>query len=82
MPSPVDSRPMEEERDSHVQAIKGYWASLAPFTHGCYTSEVDDQSSDRIHRNYQSNYERLARIKNQYDPGNLFRLNANVKPKA
>ena len=75
------SWPMEEARDSHVKAIKDYWASLAPFTHGWYTNEVDDQSSNRIHRNYQGNYTRLARVKNQYDPGNLFRLNANVKPK-
>lgn len=76
------SWPMEENRDSHVKAIKDYWSGLAPFTHGWYTNEVADESSNRIHRNYQGNYERLARVKNQYDPGNLFRLNANVKPKA
>ena len=72
----------EEARDSHVKAIKDYWASLEPFTHGWYTNEVDDESSNKIHRNYQGNYARLARVKNQYDPSNLFRLNANVEPKA
>ena len=33
-----------------------------------------------VNANYQGNYERLVKIKNEYDPTNLFRLNANVKP--
>jgi FAD/FMN-containing dehydrogenase len=31
---------------------------------------------------YGKNYERLAAIKNMYDPTNLFRLNQNIKPTA
>lgn len=34
------------------------------------------------HRNYQGNFPRLLAIKNKSDPGNLFRLNANINPAA
>ena len=47
---------------------------------GAYINTVMEEE-DRIRASYgPNNYERLARIKGQYDPGNLFRRNANIKP--
>lgn len=74
--------PMAESRDSHVRYIKEYWKDFEPFTDGWYTNEVDDHSDRVVNGNYQGNYERLVQVKNRYDPGNLFRLNANIKPTA
>ena len=71
--------PMLEDRTSHVKAVKKSWSHLAPFTQGWYTNEVDEQSADKVNKNYQSNFKRLSSVKQKYDPTNLFRLNANIK---
>lgn len=66
----------------HMAWARGYWASIERFTRGFYTNEVADESTAVINANYGSNYRRLVEVKNRYDPTNLFRLNANVRPTA
>ena len=48
---------------------------------GGYYSNIDFDH-DAATSNYGPVYARLSRIKGQYDPGNLFRLNSNVAPTA
>jgi FAD/FMN-containing dehydrogenase len=72
--------PMAESRDSHVKYIKEYWKNFETYTDGWYTNDIDEHSAKMVNSNYQGNFERLLKVKNQYDPDNLFRLNANVKP--
>ena len=72
--------PLDTDRAPHVQSCRDYWAKLEPFTDGYYTNETADEGQRRIDENYQGNLPRLRAVKKQYDPGNLFRLNANVQP--
>jgi hypothetical protein len=71
--------PAHTERN--VAAIRAAWEKIAPFTAGFYTNLSDaDQTS--TNRNFGDNFARLAKIKHQYDPGNLLRLNSNIAPRA
>ena len=72
--------PVTTEAAPHVRYIKDYWSKLEPFTDGYYTNEVADEAQRVVDENYQGNLPRLRQIKAKYDPTNLFRLNANVKP--
>lgn len=72
--------PTGTEHDEHVRYIKDYWKTIAPFTRGFYVNDISDQAQTEVNDNYQGNYARLVKVKNKYDPGNLFRLNANVTP--
>jgi FAD/FMN-containing dehydrogenase len=39
-----------------------------------------DEGRSRVEATYRENYQRLAKIKSRYDPGNLFRINQNIPP--
>ena len=74
--------PLEQEAAPHVDYIRRYWKDLEPYTDGWYTNEASDEPYRMLHANYQGNFKRLQRVKTEYDPTNLFRLNANIQPGA
>jgi FAD/FMN-containing dehydrogenase len=39
-----------------------------------------DEGDGLVRAAYRDNYARLAQAKRTYDPGNLFRVNHNIKP--
>jgi hypothetical protein len=62
------------------KATRDLWDSLKKFTEGFYVNTVPGADNARIRATYGDNYARLVAIKEKYDPGNLFRMNANIKP--
>jgi FAD/FMN-containing dehydrogenase len=38
-----------------------------------------DEGEDRVKATYRENYERLAALKDKYDPANIFHMNQNIK---
>ncbi|MGH9653071.1 MAG: FAD-binding oxidoreductase [Bryobacteraceae bacterium] len=62
---------------------KDYWAALVPHSaRGAYVNFMMEEGQERVQAAYRDNYERLARIKKQYDPTNFFRVNQNIRPSA
>ncbi len=67
------------EDESKVRVLKEWWSALEPYTGGYYNNLREETESTTV-SNYGPAYKRLVDLKNTYDPTNLFRLNANIKP--
>ena len=72
--------PFGKEGGEHRAYVEDYWKKIEPHTKGFYTNDMLEESQGVVDLNYLGNYRRLVEIKNKYDPGNLFRLNANIQP--
>jgi hypothetical protein len=60
---------------------KDYWEALHPYSAGgAYVNFMMDEGQDRVQATYREHYPKLGAIKQKYDPGNLFRVNQNIKP--
>jgi hypothetical protein len=62
--------------------VRSLWEALRPLGVGVgsYVNAIVEQDEHRIQASYGSKYDRLTRIKGEYDPGNVFHRNVNIKP--
>lgn len=78
---PMWSDPAESPQ--HIQWADDLWQNVQPSsTGGVYVNYLSNEGEDRIRTAYGANYERLAALKNEYDPANLFCWNQNIRPSA
>ena len=64
-----------------ISWARDFFDASAPYaTGGVYINFVTQDETDRIAAAYGKNYKKLVRIKNKYDPNNLFRVNHNINP--
>jgi len=68
-------------RDAAMHWTRESWRKLEPFTDGFYVNTMaGDDPHGRVKATYGGNFPRLVKLKDKYDPTNLFRMNANVPP--
>jgi len=60
---------------------RDFFNASAPFASaGVYVNFLTADEGNRVRAAYGANYHRLAEVKRQYDPDNLFRINQNIAP--
>lgn len=64
-----------------ISWAREFFAASAPFaSSGVYVNFLTSEETDRVRAAYGANYDRLAKIKREYDPANLFHVNQNIVP--
>ena len=64
--------------DEMIAATRAQHKAVEPYMGGYYDN-IDFDGAEAA-GNYGPTYERLSKIKGQFDRGNLFRLNSNIEP--
>ncbi|MEV8098796.1 FAD-binding oxidoreductase [Kitasatospora sp. NPDC085879] len=73
--------PDPAENEANTAWVRDYYAAVAPHSEaGGYVNFMADDDQHRAADNYGGSYARLVEVKRAYDPGNLFRVNHNIKP--
>ncbi len=67
--------------DAARPALEAIWGRLAPHVNGAYANFLASATEEDVTAIYPTQtYQRLAAVKRQYDPGNLFARNHNIRP--
>ena len=72
------------ESEVHIRWARDFASDLSPFSSGAYVNQVgteDDEGADEIQAAFGDNFQRLAALKQKYDPVNLFSHNQNIRPR-
>jgi FAD binding domain/Berberine and berberine like len=71
------------EDAANIAWVRNLFAALRPsMKPGVYVNFMSGDEQDRVPEAYQERWQRLVKIKTQYDPANFFRLNQNILPQA
>jgi len=71
-----------ERDEEHISWARAAREVLAPWkSGGVYLNFVGDEGEERVRAAFGEHYDRLAAVKAEYDPENLFHGNQNIRPR-
>jgi hypothetical protein len=71
------------ESDRHIAWARQASAQMEPHSGaGAYVNFLGEEGQQGARLAYRDDYDPLLALKNEYDPGNFFRLNQNIEPTA
>ena len=72
------------ESEVHIRWVREFAADLLPFSSGAYINQIgteEEDGAEAIQAAFGDNFQRLAALKEKYDPQNLFSHNQNIRPR-
>ena len=72
--------PGDPEPERHVAWVRDAWDALRPHASGVYANFISDEGAAGVEYAYGERLQQLRALKSIHDPGNVFRMNANIAP--
>jgi FAD/FMN-containing dehydrogenase len=67
--------------EANIRWTRRFWEAMKPFlAEAAYVNYLGEVEEEGIRAAYGKKYERLAALKEKYDPTNFFCMNQNIKP--
>lgn len=78
----IHTRWREENDDERcIKWARDFFAETKEFSQGVYVNFISEEEENRTKEAYTADvWDKLVKVKTKWDPGNVFRMNMNIKP--
>ncbi len=69
------------DTEANIRWTREFWDAMRPFlAEAAYVNYLGDVAEEGVRSAYGNKYQRLAELKDKYDPTNFFHMNQNIRP--